>query len=731
MAVFNRGPSGRRKMRTGPRHPRLGAASFRLALPLLERFYAQRRIFRAKSDFAEERLDVVRAKLDRGETVYLAGVAAAGTHNSGIALVEVTRAHGPRLIANNEEERFSGNKHTTEYPRLAVDDLLKTMARIGIGPDDIDAWIATWDYPALGATLLRTFVEELPGSLAMMRPGATPAFNLRHLDQGTRAARHLAAQLGGKNPVSLIAIPHHDNHAWYSFAVSPFARDKEPAIVAVLDGTGDLGSISLYAAGDGKMRQIHCNNSVFDSLGAFYSVISSTQGGWTWLSSEGRYMGAAAYGDGDRRTNRFYAPLRDVFSFAPEGRVYLNRSLANWHRDPFHKPYTRELTRILGEPIAPEKMWNPDAVLRVEDIHHAADTQERLDKAAATQMVFEDALFHIIDHAIRQTGSDRLVLTGGVALNAVANMRLLEHFDAAYYQEALGKSTRLHLWVPPTPADSGVTMGAAYMFAYLAGAGVGAPVDHAFYCGTPPAEAEIHAALQGTDDIGWMVLGNASDPATRDGIADLMAYAVAQDGVIALYQGSAETGPRALGHRSILANPCNPRTREVLNEKVKYREAIRPLAPLMTLDAAQCFFDLSDGAADADYNAYNYMVLTAPAKPGARERIPAVIHADGTGRLQIVRENSDPLTYAYLKALGRRIGVEVSVNTSFNVAGPIAQTPRQAVETLRRSKGMDAVFLFSEQGPVFAAWHRKGGDSGERFQTWLAKWRSEMGAAVA
>ncbi len=202
----------------------------------------------------------------------------------------------------------------------------------------------------------------------------------------------------------------------------------------------------------------------------------------------------------------------------------------------------------------------------------------------------------------------------------------------------------------------------------------------------------------------------------------------AQDGIFALYQGAAETGPRALGHRSILANPCNPKTRDNLNARVKYREAIRPLAPMMTLAAAQQFFELSDGASDDDYNAYNYMVLTAHAKPEALERIPSVVHADGTGRLQIVRENTDPLTYAYLKALGRRIGVEVAVNTSFNVAGPIAQTPAQALHTLRRSKGLDAVLMVAADGPVFAALHGgAGGEGGARFRQWLAEWQAETG----
>ena len=168
-------------------------------------------------------------------------------------------------------------------------------------------------------------------------------------------------------------------------------------------------------------------------------------------------------------------------------------------------------------------------------------------------------------------------------------------------------------------------------------------------------------------------------------------------------------------------------SRENLNARVKYREAIRPLAPMATLEAAQEYFVLEEGASDADYNAYNYMVLTARSKPSAREKIPSVIHADGTGRIQIVRADDDPLTYAYLKALGRRIGVEISVNTSFNVGGPIAQTPQQAIETLRRSKGLDAVVLVASDGNVYAAWHGGERDSG-RFPGWLAGWKAARGA---
>jgi carbamoyltransferase len=708
--------------RIGPRHPKLATGGFRFARWLAARTMGAAGFHQLGSDFAEARIAFVREKLARGETVYLAGLGPPGTHNSGVALVEVTPANGPRLIVNNEEERFSGNKHTTEYPKASIDAAVATLHDMGRDIGDIDAWLTSWDYPTLAGTLARSVLEELPQSLKLLRTTEAAGFDGRRLDQMTRTPKILARQFGLPERVPLICMPHHDNHAWFSYAASPFKDDGEPVAIGVLDGTGDLGSISLYVVENGAMRRLYCNDSMFDSLGAFYSVISSTQGGWTWLSCEGRYMGAAAWGDMNRATNPYYAPLRSVLLFGAKGEVFLNRAMANWYCDPFDNPYKKALTDILGEPLKPEQLWNPDAVLRVEDIHHRPDTKDRLDKAAATQLVFEDAMVHVVDHLLRTTGASRLVLTGGVALNAVGNMRLLEHFDDAWFAAAQRRKARLHLWVPPVPGDPGVTIGAAWLFAHLAGAPRGEPMTHAFYCGVPPSQEDIAAALK-ADDIAAQEIGNISTPEGRDAIADLMAFMVAQNGVIALYQGAAETGPRALGHRSILANPCDPDARQRLNERVKYREAIRPLAPMATLEAAQECFELLPGASDANYNAYNYMVLTARSKPQAHEKIPAVIHADGTGRIQIVRAEDDPLTYAYLKALGRRIGVEVSVNTSFNVAGPIAQTPSRAIETLRRSKGLDAVLLVAADGAVHAAWHGGERDNG-RFTEWLSQWKA-------
>ncbi len=707
-------------IRIGPRHPGIAAAGYHLARALAEPAMARIGFCRIGSEFANLRIASIRERLQRGDTVYIAGLACSGTHNSGVALIEVTQAGGPRIVVNNEEERFSGNKHTTEYPRASIDAMVETLQRMGRDVDDIAAFVTTWDYPVLLATLVRTVLEEAPASLKLLTMPIGPAIDRRRMDQMRRTPKILARQLGLTGRVPLICMPHHDNHAWFSFAASPFADSNEPVAIAVIDGTGDQGSISLYVAKDGAMRQLYCNDSVFDSLGAFYSVISSTQGGWTWLSSEGRYMGAAAWGDMNRATNPYYARLKEVLQLGADGEIKLNRAMANWYSDPLDNPYHAPLIAILGAPLQPDQLWNPDAVLRVEDIHHRPETKDRLDKAAATQLVFEDAIIHVVDHLLRLTGANRLVLTGGVALNAVGNMRLLEHFDAAWFEKSQQTSAHLHLWVPPTPADPGVTIGAAWLLAHLAGAPRGAPLTSAFYCGLAPLPEDIAAALR-ADDIASARVGDISRADGREAIADLMAFMVAQNGVIALYQGAAETGPRALGHRSILANPCDPGARELLNQRVKYREAIRPLAPMATLEAAKQYFELHDGASDADYNAYNYMVLTARSKPQALSKIPAVIHADGTGRIQIVREADDPLTHAYLKALGRRIGVEMSVNTSFNVAGPIAQTPSQAIDTLRRSRGLDVVLLIANDGAVFAAWHGGPRDSG-RFTGWLSAW---------
>jgi carbamoyltransferase len=200
-------------MRIGPSHPLLGAAGFHLALPLLGFYYRRLAINRSESRFSRKRVRAIKHKIECGEAVYLAGVSAAGIHNSGVALVEVTRARGPRLLFNNEEERFSADKHTNKYPQMSIEALRAAMARMGLDIRGIDAWFSSWDYAALGATLIRSLLEELPANIGMLKGEPTGLFNLRNFDRGSRAPRHIARQLGLSEWVPLIGTPHHDNHA--------------------------------------------------------------------------------------------------------------------------------------------------------------------------------------------------------------------------------------------------------------------------------------------------------------------------------------------------------------------------------------------------------------------------------------------------------------------------------------------------------------------------------------
>lgn len=690
--------------------------------------FGRKRVFRAGSRYASERLESLRQKIANGETAYLAGISPAG-HNSGVALIEVSPTAGIRLLGNDEEERFTGVKHFAGYPEQSIELLKRRLAEHGLTPSDIHAWLAGWDYVAMPAIGLRSLFEHFPRSLGLLRRDAMPDWDFSGNGPLVRETpKRLAAQLGLAEPVPLIAMPHHDNHAAFSYAASPFARDDEPVMITVLDGFGDEGAISTYVVEGGQLKAVRKNHSLFDSLGLFYSIISSTQGGWTTLSSEGRYMGAAAWGDRDRTTNPYYKQLRQIFHFGPSGRLDVNRAMAGWHLGGLRKPYCEPLRGLLGDPIAPDQMWNPDRVLNVAEVRHSTVTRDRVDIAAATQLVFEDAVTHIVDGLIRETGSRRLVMTGGTALNCVANMHLLDQFNRDWYRRNLGQDSTLHLWVPPIPGDAGAPAGAAYNFALAAGTSPGKAVSHAFYCGLEPTTDEIESSLADADGIEYRTLGNVDCPDDADAVADLMAFIISRGGVLGLFQGVAETGPRALGHRSIVANPCDPATLENINRLVKCREPIRPLAPMTTLAAAREYFDLAEGASDDEFNAYNYMVLTARAKPHALRKIPAVIHRDNTARVQIVRPETDPFTFAFLKAMRRHVGVEVAVNTSLNVGSPIVQTPAQAIDVLHRAIALSGLVLVASNGDVRLAWNavpNENRDGGEQLNRWFAEWSGE------
>lgn len=720
----------------GPRFPLLEKFIRAGCRPILRALAHSRSFMSHDSTYTRQTLAKAHRKLQAGKSIYVMGIGCGG-HNAGAGLVKASLDHGIEVIANHEEERFRGIKHYKRFPDHSVNAICENLAERELGPEDLDAVVATWNYMELSAQLIGHIFGELPGSLTMFRADASPSFSFRDVCSAFRGPGHLGKLLSAGKPWPIINLRHHDNHAYLAYGASPFAGRAGRTLVAVVDGMGDDTSVSMSVAENGRLNRFYTGQRILDSIGMMYLYISSSQGGWPPLSSEGRYMGAAAWGDSNRATNPYYGPLKDLFIFGEQGQVHLNRRLANWHRGGSMNPYSRELEEILGPPILPSGMWNPDHVLKVEDIQHAPITQERVDKAAATQLVFEDALIHVLEHGIRETQATQLVFAGGAALNCVASMKFLEHFNENWYRQNMGmETTRLHMWVPPIPGDAGAPVGAAFQFACLAGAEFGkkpAALRNPFLCGRGFTQNEIESALSEQPQVEHMVVGHTGSPASVQLLADLMAYIVSHDGVIGIFQGAAETGPRALGHRSILANPTNPQTLRILNERVKFREAIRPLAPMATLEAAESLFWLSPGAADNDYDAYNYMVLTAPAREEAYHRIPAVIHHDGTSRLQIVRQDVDPLIHAYLQAMGRRAGVEVSVNTSLNVGSPIVQTPQQALVALQTSHGLHGLFLVADDGACIVAWHNidsRTKDSGRQLRDWIQEWHSDLSITV-
>ena len=262
--------------RFGPQHPLLGTLGSATALPIAEWLFRARKIYRANSPLAAKRRRQLVDTLRRGEPAYLAGISMGGFHNSGVALVEVTPEGGPRIVCNNEEERFSAHKHANHYPQAALEALANTMEDRGIAPEKIVAWLATFDYPLYVAVGIRAVLEEFPGSMPLLSQSPDPGFDLDRFRDGFRAPARLARLFRLQNPVPIIGMPHHDNHAWFSYVVSPFARDLRPVMVIVVDGSGDGAAISKYVGSGGELKEVHNNASVFDSLGNFYSVISST-----------------------------------------------------------------------------------------------------------------------------------------------------------------------------------------------------------------------------------------------------------------------------------------------------------------------------------------------------------------------------------------------------------------------------------------------------------------------
>lgn len=647
-----------------------------------------------------------RERIKAGETLYLLGFLGSA-HNSGIALVSASEKAGIEVVANCEEERFVQSKHFSGYPAQGVRDISVIMRERSISLEEIVGIFYAFDVireeqGALRSLLsnsrvvrnnhLQAYIQTVKPASDIAQQSERPAKKglFSHSPAAAACVKRLRNELGLPEDTPCVQMPHHENHAYAALVDSPFRQDmskENPVLVACIDGGGDLSSTSLFIA-DGAMRPLKRNVRA-NSIETFFLQCGILLGGWSALSTHGfprsdnRMMAAAMNGNGDRLTNPFYKRLRQFFHFAPGGDVFVNTSMA---------ANSMEGLLAVAGPLRDYEFGTPLRGGGAEDA--PSSMRRRFDVAAAVQLVLEDAVFHVIDDALRVTGADRLILCGQVALNTIANMRLLERFGEAYYSHLdERKGRRLRLWVSPNSADQGAVAGAAIHFAALNGVWPSKAWSGPWRCGRKYNIAEIDAAISASPENGALDIR----PVDSQALPDTMARLVSMDRSVAFFGGAAENGARALGHRSIFFNPRNPQANDIINTQLKKREAWRAVSPMLLLDEAQKWFYLEAGAAEWDYDAYRYMLISARARPGAAERFPAAVGPDGTGRIQILRKSDDAFLYSFLVALKARNGAAICLNTSFNIETPIVQTPEQAVQQFVSNRSIDVLCLLDGQ----------------------------------
>jgi carbamoyltransferase len=547
-------------------------------------------------------------------------------HDSGVALI----ADG-RVLFALEEERLNRRKHTSELPVLAVRAAVQSA---GIELADID--LVAYNWHATPLRLLHMFLyhpRRIPPAYWPVL-GLTGMRVVRDLMSPRRAVAALEARLGFQFRRHL-GVEHHRGHAATAFFTSPF----DEAAVLTVDGQGEDESATLGLYEGAKYRHLQSVHSP-DSIGILYGMVTDFLGmraGW----DEYKVMAMAALGDATR-----YAPAFDRLV-----RFRLNGSYRT-HRTAmvFRPGYCQAmLERILHMPPR-----QPQEELQ----------QQHFDLAAALQRVTERVLFHLLQQLRTLTRTRNLCLAGGVFLNSVANGRVRSSglFDNVY--------------IPPAPGDHGGALGAALHAWYGA---TGAPRrDSAFsvYSGVAWTDASLEQALQGCGPR--LRVSRPPDPTAT--AADLLAGGR----IIGWFEGRDEYGPRALGHRSILASPTSLEMKDLVNTRIKHREPFRPFGGAVPLERASEFFVL---AGDSPF-----MQFVVPVRPDAAALIPAILHA-GACRVQTVSQEDAPRFHALLSRVGARTGVPVLLNTSFNDADePIVSSPADALRTFQRTD-LDALVL--------------------------------------
>lgn len=545
------------------------------------------------------------------------------SHDSAAALV----CEG-KLVAAAEEERFTRVKHQGGVPHKAVAYCLREA---GLTLDDIDH-IGVYMRP--GVRLGR----RLPYRVTQMAKSPLYStgfmgYELLHNAQYAWGMR----KLRGCN-AKLHFMSHHPAHAASAFLVSPF----DSAALLTVDYVGEWAATWTGIGHGTSIKPLRVANYP-NSLGLFYSGITDYLG-FLRASDEYKVMGLAAYGE-----PAYYDDFKRIIQARGDGWYDIDRSWMVCHYCPgsitgyFSKKFTDRFgpPRRKGEPIEPR----------------------HINIAASVQRVLEETVLNLANWLHRATGEKRLCLAGGVALNCAMNGRLRR------------ESPFEDIFIQPAAGDDGIAIGAAFQLHHkMTGAPRGFVLRDA-RLGPAYDNAAIRAFLDGAK-IPYETPANVEERA-----AELIASGL----ITGWYQGRMEFGPRALGGRSILADPTRPEMKDLLNQYVKHREDFRPFAPSCLEEKAHLFFP---GCTRSPF-----MLFVYPVAPDQQARVPAITHVDGTARVQTVSRETDPRYYRMIEAFEKRRGVPMVLNTSFNVMGePIVHTPADAVRCFY-STGMDALVI--------------------------------------
>ena len=548
-----------------------------------------------------------------------------------------------RLIAAVEEERLNRVKYAAGFPVRAIQFCLD---RAGARITDVDHVAIPRDPWARLGTKLR-FAIRMP-RFALERARVLRKF--AGIQEELAAAFDVA-------PETLHAqfhrIEHHTAHLASAFFVSPF----EQAAVLSADGLGDFAS-SMSALGQGPKMRILNEVPFPHSLGMYYTALTQYLGFWKF-GDEYKVMGLAAYGQPEfleefRQIVRADGPLS--FKLGLRYFTHQNQGAEMTWRDANRPP---ELGRLfsffLEKRLGPAR--KPEEPL----------TQRHYNLAATMQAALEEVLIQHWNALAKKTKQKSLCLAGGVAFNCLANGKI---FDNSPFE---------NVYVQPAAGDAGLSVGAAFAVEHQL---LGKPrlfvMDHAYW-GPQFSPAQIRAAVDGasSEDVEMSEL-------FEDELVQSTARHIADGKIVGWFQGAAEWGPRALGNRSILADPRRPEMKDILNRRIKHREIFRPFAPSIIEEAAGEFFERT--------NPSPFMTFAYPVRPEKRSVIPAPTHVDGTARLQTVSRSANPLYWKLLRKLGDLTGVPVSLNTSFNDNEPIVCRPEEALECFRRTR-MDVLVL--------------------------------------